>query len=161
MTNYATKKELEHATGIDTSDLAGEKDFIALKSKYDKLGINKPTNVPTSLNNLKTKVDDLDVGELKITPVYLKELSHVVDNKVVKNTEFSTLKTKVNNLEKKIPDATTLIHIDQYNTDKNKVSEVENKISDNSKYITTKEFNKLTAEHFKARLKQADLVKKN
>ena len=41
-----------------------------------------------------------------------------------------------------------------------KFSEVENKISDNSEYITTQEFNKLTAENFAARLKQADLVSK-
>ena len=34
------------------------------------------------------------------------------------NTKFNTLKAKVNNLEKKIPDANTLIHINQYNTDK-------------------------------------------
>ena len=25
LSNYATKKELEHATGVDTSDLAGKK----------------------------------------------------------------------------------------------------------------------------------------
>ena len=31
---------------------------------------------------------------------------------------FNTQKTKVNNLEKKIPDATTLIYINQYDTDK-------------------------------------------
>ena len=31
---------------------------------------------------------------------------------------MNTLETKVNNLEKKIIDATTLIHINQYNTDK-------------------------------------------
>ena len=30
----------------------------------------------------------------------------------------STLKTKVNSLEKRIPDPTTLIHLSQYNTDK-------------------------------------------
>ena len=41
-----------------------------------------------------------------------------------------------------------------------KISEVENKIPDNSKYITTQEFNKLTAENLEARLKQADLVNK-
>ena len=40
------------------------------------------------------------------------------------------------------------------------ISEVENNISDNSKYITTQEFNKLMAENFAARLKQAYLVKK-
>ena len=27
--NYATKKELDHATSVDTSDLAAKKDFIA------------------------------------------------------------------------------------------------------------------------------------
>ena len=40
------------------------------------------------------------------------------------------------------------------------ISEFENKIPDNSKYITTQEFNKLKAENFATRLKQADLVNK-
>ena len=46
-----------------------------------------------------------------------------------------------------------------YNT---KVSEIENKITDHNhdKYVTTPEFNKLTAENFKARLAKADLVTK-
>ena len=48
-------KELEHATGVDTSDLAAKKYFIALKAEVDKLDIAKWVNVPTSLNNLKTK----------------------------------------------------------------------------------------------------------
>ena len=89
------------------------------------------------------------------------------------NRKFKTPNTKVNTLEKKIPNATTLIYINQYNTDKQnlekkklkkdvdkkvphtsdlvtatnlntKISEVENKIPDNSKYIT-QEFNKLPA----------------
>ena len=46
----------------------------------------------------------------------MKKLSDVVDSEVVRNTKFNTLKTKVNNFDKKIPDATTLIHINQYNT---------------------------------------------
>ena len=58
LANYATTKELEHATGIDKSDLAAKKDFIALEAEVDKLEINKLTNVPTSLNNSKAKVDD-------------------------------------------------------------------------------------------------------
>ena len=78
-----------------------------MKAEVAKLDINKPVNVPTSFNNLKTKVADLDVGKLKTVPVYLKKLSDVVDNKGVKNAKFNTLKTKVNNLEKKISDATT------------------------------------------------------
>ena len=89
-----------------------------MKAEVDKLDGNKLVNVSTSLNNLKTKVDVLDVGKLKTVPVYLKKISDVVDNEVAKNTKFNTVKTKVNNLEKKIPDATTLIHINQENTDK-------------------------------------------
>ena len=42
-------------------------------------------NVPTSLDNLKPKFDDLDVGELKTVPVDLKQLSDVVHIDVVKN----------------------------------------------------------------------------
>ena len=100
MSNYATKKELDHATGVDTSGLAAKKDFFALKAVVDKQDINKLVNVPTSLSNLKTDdlVDDLDVGELKTVPVDLKKLSYEVDNEVVKNTKLNTQKTTVNNL---------------------------------------------------------------
>ena len=98
-------------------------------------------NVPTSLNNLKTKVDDLDVGKLKTVPIDLKNLSDVVDNEVIKNTKFNTLRTKVNDLEKKISDATTLIHINQYNADKQnlerKTGDVDKKIPDTSGLVTT------------------------
>ena len=118
LSHYATKKQLKHAIGIDISDFSFQKDFIALKDEVDKLDINKLVNVPTSANNLKINVDDLDVGKLKTVTVDLKKLSYVLDNEVVKNTKFYTLKTKVNTLEKKILDATTLIHIDQYNTGK-------------------------------------------
>ena len=51
----------------------------------------------------------------------LKKLSDEVkkfNNEVVKNTKFNTIKIEVNSLEKKIPDATRLIHINEYNTDK-------------------------------------------
>ena len=41
-----------------------------------------------------------------------------------------------------------------------KISEVGNKISNHDKCITTPEFNKLTAEWFAARLKQANLMTK-
>ena len=47
------------------------------------------------MNNLKTKVVDLDVDKLKTIPVDLKKLSDEVDNEVAKNTKSNTLKTKV------------------------------------------------------------------
>ena len=73
LTNYVTKKELDHTTGVDTSDLAAKKDFIALKDEVEKLDINKLVNVPTSLNNLKRKVDELDIGKLKTNLIDLKK----------------------------------------------------------------------------------------
>ena len=82
--------------------------------------MDKVVNVSRICNNSKIKVDNLNVGKLKTAPVDLKKLSDAVDNEVVKNTRFNTLKTKVKNLGKKIPDVTTLIHINQYNTDKEK-----------------------------------------
>ena len=94
LSNYFTKSKLEHATGVD---------FIALKAEVDKLDINKLINVPTSLNNLRTKVYDLDVGKLKTLSVDLKKV---------------WCSRELNELEKKIPDTTTLIDINQYNSDK-------------------------------------------
>ena len=94
----------------------------------------------------------------------MKKSSDGVDDEVVKKTKFNTLKTKLKNLEKKKPDATTLIHINQCNTDKQnlenefevlikkipdatglvsttvlntKISEVENKIPDTSGLVIT------------------------
>ena len=53
------------------------KKLIALKAKFDKLDINKFSNVSTSLNNLKTIVYE-----------------------AVKNTKINTLMKNANNLEK-------------------------------------------------------------
>ena len=105
------------------------KRFYALKVEVEKLDITKFVNVPTSLNNLKTKVGDLDVGQLNTGPMDLKNLSELkklIQNTKLKiiNTKFKTLKTKVNNLEKKISDATALIHINQYNTDKQNLEKI-------------------------------------
>ena len=63
------------------------------------------------------------------------------------------LNTKVSEIEKKISDPSSLVTATVLNT---KISEVENKILDH----TTQEFNKLTSENFKERLKQANLVNK-
>ena len=69
MPYYATRKALEIATGADTSDFNAKKYFIPVKGEFDKLDINKLVNVPTSLNNLKTKLDDFDDDKLKTVPI--------------------------------------------------------------------------------------------
>ena len=87
-----------------------------MKAGVDKLDINKLVNVPTNLSNLKIKLDDLDVGKFKTVTV-----NDAADKQVVKNIKFNTMKAKVNNLEKKIPDETTLVHINQFNTGKQRL----------------------------------------
>ena len=58
--------------------------MIVLKSEFEKLDINKLVNVPTGLNDLKTKIDELDVGRLKTAFIDLKKLSDVMSKEVVK-----------------------------------------------------------------------------
>ena len=57
----------------------------------------------------------------------------------------------------KISDRSGLVTTTVLNTE---IGEVENKIPDHAQYITTSEFNKLTAENFAAKLKKANLVNK-
>ena len=87
LSNHATKKELVYATGADTSDLATKFFFFfALKAEVDILDTANLSNVPTSLNNFKTRVDDLDVGKLKTILVDFKKFSELVRKEAAKNT---------------------------------------------------------------------------
>ena len=73
-------------------------------------------------------------------PVNFKKLYDVLDNRVVKNTKFNTLKTKINKLDKKTPEATILIYINQCNTGKKnlekKIGDADKKIPDVSGLVT-------------------------
>ena len=83
MPNCATDKELEHAT-VDRSDLLIKKGFFALKAEFHKVDSDKLVNVETCLNDVKTKVYHLDIGNLKTVPQNFKKLSDVVDKEAVK-----------------------------------------------------------------------------
>ena len=101
-------------------------------------------NVPTILNDLKTKVIGLDVSKLKTVPVDLKKINDVVSKEVVKKSVYNTRNTKLNNLEKKIPDTSNLIQRNQYNTDKQiwkKNGDAENKIREISGLASTAALN--------------------
>ena len=70
---------------------------------------------------------------------------------------ITVLNRKISEVDKKMPDTSSLLTTSVLNT---KISEVEKKVSDHAKYITSQKFNKLTAENFAARLKQANLMNK-
>ena len=91
LSNYATKSNLKHATGVDTSKLAKKVELpkvdltIRFQSNVDKLDIDKSKNVASNFNNLKSKVDiELDIDKLVPVPVDLSKLSDAVKNDVVK-----------------------------------------------------------------------------
>ena len=70
-------------------------------------------------------------------------------------SDHNCFKYKISEVENKIPDISSTVTTTVLNT---KISKVENKIPDHAKFITTQEFNKLIADNFKERLKQANLV---
>ena len=101
LTNYATKTDLKNITHTDVSSFASK----------------------TNLSALKTEVDKIEVDKLKTVPDGLAKLSNVVKNEVVIKTDFSaddyvkktkfigdinSLDDKIDKVEKKIPDVSSL-----------------------------------------------------
>ena len=67
----------------------------------------------SNLASLKSRVDKLDIDKLTPVPVDLSKLSEVVKNVVVKKTEYDKLVAKVNNT-----DTTGFVLKTTYDTDK-------------------------------------------
>ena len=77
LSNYATKKDINDITHVDTSNFA----------------------LKTNLSSLKNEVDKLDIDKLATVPVDLSKISNVVRNDVVKKTVYDKLVSKVNNID--------------------------------------------------------------
>ena len=106
LSNYATKKDVNDITHVDTSNFA----------------------LKTNLANLKTEVDKLDNDKLVPIPNDLSKLSNVVKNDVVKKTVYDKLVAKVNNI-----DTSDFVLKTNFNT---KFTGLENKIPDISGLAT-------------------------
>ena len=75
LANYATKDDVKNITHVDMSSFASM----------------------TNLAALKTEVDKIDADKLKTVPVDLAKLSNVVNNDVVKKTDYNTKVTSIEN----------------------------------------------------------------
>ena len=75
LSNYATKADIKNISHVDTSSFA----------------------LKTNLADLKTKVDKLDIDKLVPFSVDLSKLSDAVRNDVVKKDAYNKLVTKVDN----------------------------------------------------------------
>ena len=58
------------------------------------MDVDKLKNVRSGLDSLKSKEDKLDVDRSKPVPVHFKKLSYVVDNDDVKKTVYNELAKK-------------------------------------------------------------------
>ena len=76
LSNYATKTDLKNVTHVDSSSFT----------------------LKTSLANLKTEVDKLDIDKLAPVPIDFSKLSDVVKNDI-KKTVYDKLVAKVNNID--------------------------------------------------------------
>ena len=101
LSNYAMKDDVKNITHVDVSSYATK----------------------TNLAALKIEVDKIDVDKLKTVPDDLAKLSNVVKNEILKKTDFSAdtyvtrtkfstdtnaLDDKIDKVEKKIPDISSL-----------------------------------------------------
>ena len=161
LSNYAMKDDVKNITHVDVSSYATK----------------------TNLAALKTEVDKIDVDKLKTVPDDLAKLSNVVKNELVKKTDFSAdtyvtrtkfstdtnaLDDKIDKVEKKIPDISSL------ETKRNVATLVNNlnnkidnlKINDYAKktslinYMLTSTFNTKSTE-LESKIKDADIIAKS
>ena len=63
LSNYATKADIKNITHVDTSRFALKTNLASIKTKVDKLDIDKLKILPNNLSNLKTKVDKLNIDK--------------------------------------------------------------------------------------------------
>ena len=179
--SFALKSSLTSLkTEVDKLDIDKLKNVSTnlsnLKSKVDKLNMDKLAPAPVDLSKLSKVVKNEVVKKTE----YNAKIKNTED-KIPDTTNLATitiLNTKINGVkaeipsvsslattsaltavENKMPDSSNLVKKTDYDT---KVNEIEKKITDHKhdKYVTTPEFDKLTAENFAERLAQAILVTK-
>ena len=161
LSNYATKDDVKNITHVDVSSYATK----------------------ANLATLKTEVDKIDVDKLKTVPDDLAKLSDVVKNEVVKKTDFSAdtyvtrtkfstdtnaLDDKIDKVEKKIPNissletkrnVTTLVNNLNNRIDNLKINYYAKKTS-LTNYMLTSTFNTNSTE-LESKIKDADIIAKS
>ena len=99
LSNYATKTDIKYVSHIDTSSFALKPNLASLKTKVEKLDINKLVPVPVDLN----KLSDVVKNDVVRKPVYDKVVAKVnsIDTsgfvlETKHDTDKKELKEKIN-----------------------------------------------------------------
>ena len=125
LSNYSTKTDLKNVTDVDNSSFAIKKKLASLKTKVDKLDIEKLAPVTVDLSKLSDVVKN-DVVKKAVYDKLAAKVNNIDTSEFVLKNKYQTDKTEI---EKKIPDVTDFVQ-------KAKLTELENKIRDVSSLAT-------------------------
>ena len=158
LAHYATKDDVKNITQVDVSSYTTKTNLAALKTQVDKIDTDKLKTVPADLAKLShvvkndvvkktdynTKVTSIEnqiAGDTKNTVDNLADITKlkVVDTsnfvlKIKLASDVTTLETKIDTVDKKIPDVSglatksSLTSYLQTTTFNSNITEVENKI---------------------------------
>ena len=123
LSNYATKKDINDITHVDTSNFALKTNLSSLKTEVDKLDIDKLATVPVDLSKLSNEVKN-DVVKKTVYDKLVAKVDNIDTSDYVLKTNFNT---KLTGFENKIPNTSGLVKKTDYNS---KITEIENKIPD-------------------------------
>ena len=119
LSNYTTKTDLKNIAHVYTSSFALKTNLASLKSKIDKLDIDKLAPVSVDLSKLSDVVKN-DVVKRAVYDKLVARVNSIDTSNFVLKTIYQTDKAE---LENKIPDVSNLVK-------KAKLTELENKIPD-------------------------------
>ena len=129
LSNYATKTDIKNILHIHTSSFALKTNLASLKTKVDKLDIDKFLPVGVDFSKLSDLVKN-DVVKRTVYNKLVAKVDSVDTSDFVLKTKYNTDKTE---LESKIPDTSGLVKKTNYNI---KITELKNKIPDISNLAT-------------------------
>ena len=92
LSNYATKADLNRATGVDTFNLAAKSYLASLKAEVDKIIVDKLKTTPSNL------VDN--VVKKNIYDELFAKVNAIDSSKLVKKTDYNI---KIKEIEDKFP----------------------------------------------------------
>ena len=130
--NYATKADIKNISDIDNSSFTWKANLASLKTKVDKLDVDKLIPVPLDLSKLSdtVKYDVVKMINCNMYDKLVTKVNNIDTSGIFLKTKYETVKS---DLENKIADTSGLLKIAVYNT---KITEIENKIQSTSGLAT-------------------------
>ena len=116
LSNHATKEDISNISQINTSSFALKTSLSSLKTKGDKVDIDKLVPVPVDLSTLSNVVKN--VFENNVYDKLVVKVNSIDTSGFILKTKYDTDKSE---LENKIPDTSDLVKITDYNT---KITEI-------------------------------------